>query len=356
MRRLYLIRHGLPDFPPGERLCLGLAQRPLSKLGRLQACLAGAYMREQGIETLFSSRLDRALETAKLILPEPVVLEGLEEMSAGDWDGLSFSQIRKDWPELYALRGEKPDTPIPGAEDVYAGQRRFKAAVLKALEQSEGDIAICAHATVIQSFICAALGVEPTQGRQFALPYGSYSRFSCQDGFHLEERGVLPRPKLSGQLCMSLHDAIGNGEGIKTHCQAVAGEALSLARSLGKAGVELDQELILSAALLHDIARCEPEHDALGMAWLKGLGYEREADIIAVHHDFQGEPVSEAGLVYIADKLLCESGRVSLEQRFQRSREKCRTSQALAAHERRYAQARAVRDSINKACNEKIII
>ena len=41
MKKLYLIRHAKPDFPPGERMCLGLTDLPLGKLGHLQSVFLG---------------------------------------------------------------------------------------------------------------------------------------------------------------------------------------------------------------------------------------------------------------------------------------------------------------------------
>ena len=36
MRDIYLIRHGMPDFPGGARMCLGRTDLPLGLRGRLQ--------------------------------------------------------------------------------------------------------------------------------------------------------------------------------------------------------------------------------------------------------------------------------------------------------------------------------
>ena len=41
MRRVFLIRHGHPDFPLGAHVCLGRTDTPLGPLGRMQAALLG---------------------------------------------------------------------------------------------------------------------------------------------------------------------------------------------------------------------------------------------------------------------------------------------------------------------------
>ena len=91
MRDIYLIRHGMPDFPGGARMCLGRTDLPLGLRGRLQAALLGAEFAPRGITECFCSALSRSRQTAELMgFASPVIVPGLEEMDAGDWDGLSF--------------------------------------------------------------------------------------------------------------------------------------------------------------------------------------------------------------------------------------------------------------------------
>ena len=66
MRRLYLIRHGHPDFPLGAHMCLGHTDTPLGAPGRMQACALGRGLGDRGL-TVFSSPLVRCLETAAIL-------------------------------------------------------------------------------------------------------------------------------------------------------------------------------------------------------------------------------------------------------------------------------------------------
>ena len=66
MRHIYLIRHGLPDFPNEKKMCLGKTDLPLSKLGKLQAGLLLPHFHNQQI-TVFSSPLTRARQTATML-------------------------------------------------------------------------------------------------------------------------------------------------------------------------------------------------------------------------------------------------------------------------------------------------
>lgn len=353
MRKIYLIRHGRPDFPQGARICLGKTDIPLGALGRMQACLLGQELAGR-VSRVFSSPLSRAVQTAEGLSRELTVLDGLSELSAGDWDGLDFEEISRRWPELYAARGENPNLPIPGAEDAAAGQRRFLAAVRKAIATSSGDIAIVAHISVNQLLLCHALGLSPYEARQFRLPYGSYCelRADAAGSFTVESMGQLPRPALTPALAEKLLVAAAPGERVAAHSRAVAEEMLRIAAALP---LTLDRELLESAALLHDVARAQPNHAALGGEWLRELGYDRAAELVESHHDWVGGVPDESAILYIADKCVREDRRVSLRERFEGSAARCKDLEAREAHRRRYEAALALREEINRLGGQTII-
>ena len=100
MKRIYLIRHGLPEFPDGRRQCIGSTDLPLSGEGMLPASEMARAL--PTVSAVFSSPLTRAMETARAIRPDFTILDGLRELDYGQWEGLTFPEIRRDYPELYA--------------------------------------------------------------------------------------------------------------------------------------------------------------------------------------------------------------------------------------------------------------
>lgn len=355
MRKIYLVRHGQPHFPNGEGYCLGSADFPLSTLGRLQACQMGHALGGENL-SVFTSPLKRAYDTAGFLSPSPTVIADLQEMHAGDWDGLSFREIREKWPELFEARAENTDLPIPGSEDWEKGQARFIKAVDEALSQSEGDIAIVAHTTVILSFICHIMGSSEYKAFRYRQAYGGYYLVTLDDdGFHCDFPWQRPVPELEDELCEKLLDAAMLPEHIKAHCRAVAEKAMELCSQLEKAGLELKRESIYHAALLHDIARLEDEHPKTGAKWLGELGYKEIADIIRQHHDPDHDEINEASVLYIADKLVQETRPVTLKERFEKSLEKCRTPEAIEANLRRAKQAERIAEKINRICKMEVI-
>ncbi|MDY3860790.1 MAG: histidine phosphatase family protein [Candidatus Limivicinus sp.] len=356
MRRIYLARHGRPDFPGGEKYCLGSTDMPLSPFGRLQACLLGRELRGM-VSAVFTSPLSRAADTARFIAPEPVVITGLAEASMGDWDGLSFREIKLRWPELYAARGRDANIPMPDSESFEHAQRRFAAAVGEALGQSGGDIAIVAHNAVMQSFLCLISGSDEYRAAEYRSAYGGYYIIEYDGkGFAPQFPAIVPQFEPDDALCAALMEAVPLPERVREHCRAVCREADRIASELTAAGRELDAVLIHRAALLHDIARTQPEHPAAGAAWLRGLGSPELADIVRQHHDLDAPAeVNEAAVVYIADKCVGDAERIPLERRFEKSFAKCKDDKAREAHRRRAAEALGLKEIINTYCRKEII-
>ena len=157
MKKVYLIRHGLPDFPGGKGMCIGTTDIPMGETGFRQAAEMAKLL--PPVTAVFSSPLTRAVQTAQAIGIPVTILDDLREMYAGEWDGLTFEEIRQRYPELYAARFHDLTIPLPGAEDHAEGLIRFKGAMDEAAKQSPGDFAVVAHGGIIAQFLQDISGV-----------------------------------------------------------------------------------------------------------------------------------------------------------------------------------------------------
>ena len=352
MRRVYLLRHGHPDFPLGAHMCLGRTDTPLGPLGRMQACLLGAELGARGL-TVFASPLTRCRETAAPLGGTARLVPALAEQDMGPWDGLDFDAIRQGWPELYARRANEPLLVPPGAEPLASVQARVVPALEACLRQSGGDLAVVVHASVIQAILASVRSVPLGESRPLRPPYGSYAVLTYDGGScQVEQSAVLPSIALTPELARALLSAAAPGKKVEAHCRAVASEALRIADALpGK----LDRELLESAALLHDVARGEKDHARLGAAWLRELGYSEVAALVERHHDLQSETIDEAAVLYLADKCVREDRRVSIEERFAESARRCTTPEAVEAHARRRETAIRLRDQVNALCGRVLV-
>lgn len=350
MRKIYLIRHGEPDFPKGERLCIGRTDLPLGRFGRMQACCLGAAMQGKAEGGIYSSHLRRAVQTAEY-LGRPTRLEGLEELDAGDWDGLSFKEIKTRWPDIYERRGRDRLLPPPNAESAEAGSKRFQEALTEAIDSSKGDIAVVSHRSVCVEFL-AKLSGEEREALIGRLPYASVTTLGYDGTLHMFAIGETPKAALTPALCARLLKAAGAPDSVQEHCAAAAKLAAELAAKLG-----MRAELAERAGFLHDIARTENEHAEAGAELIERLGYEEEAALIRQHHMLRDpERIDEAAVLFLADKMLIGSKRVSIEERFENSAKKCLTAEAKRMHEQRFAQTRAVRDGINKQLGKEVLL
>ena len=326
MRTIYLIRHGQPDFPGGKKMCLGKTDLPLSKLGKLQAGLLLPFFKDKQI-TVFSSPLTRARQTAAMLERPVTVLPGLAELDMGQWDGLTFDEIRVRFPELYAARATDKTLPFPDAEDKGTGLARFQNAVRQALESCKGDIALVTHSGVMELFL----------GTTEKTPYGSVTMLN--ENWECMDFGAVPHPELTPYDCEKLlfqSDTPGN---IIAHSWAVMDKALELAQPLLKAGIDLDMDLIRVGALLHDVARLEDLHGQRGGWYFDQLGYPRIAELIRNHCDPADRLLNEDALIFLADKMTSGTNTVTLEERFAKSWYKCRTEEEQQFHRNRYAAA-----------------
>ncbi len=133
---LYLVRHGQTDWNLDPARCQGSTDTPLNDAGREQARRLGRELRGRGIETVVTSELSRARETAELareeLDPQPplTVDPRLAEADRGTWEGRSFPEITETEPEVWAAYREHPETfRFPGGESLAEQQRRVLEAV-----------------------------------------------------------------------------------------------------------------------------------------------------------------------------------------------------------------------------------
>jgi molybdenum cofactor cytidylyltransferase len=144
--------------------------------------------------------------------------------------------------------------------------------------------------------------------------------------------------------CEAMLEAADTPAPTRSHCRAVAALAVYLARRLHEAGEPINADIVEAAALLHDIAKGQPDHAEAGAALVREFGFPAVADVAARHMTLSfGGHVDESAVVYLADKLVRGETRVSLESRFAPKFQRyADTPGALAGARQRYADAQAV--------------
>ncbi|WP_084637525.1 radical SAM (seleno)protein TrsS [Paludibacterium yongneupense] len=156
----------------------------------------------------------------------------------------------------------------------------------------------------------------------------------------------------SQEECEAILAAYRVDERVCRHSRKVADVAVALAQALIDNGVEIDLARVKAGALLHDIARAQPDHAMAGAAMMPELGFPSLAPVVASHMDLDfagGEP--DAGdIVFLADKLVREDRLVTLPERFRPAFERFHGHEdALRGVRRRYAAARAIAGAVERA-------
>ncbi len=186
MRKLYIVRHGEPDFPGGVWLCIGSGtDLPLSARGREQAAALRPFFEARPVSALWSSPLARAVETAALMTGGQTPIHthpGLREAYIGEWEGLSPAQIRQKAPGEWERREADMSIPPGGGEDYGAAGARFEAALREILSTADGDIAVAAHQAVTCGFLCRLTGTPIARWPDFAHDYATVTELTYENG------------------------------------------------------------------------------------------------------------------------------------------------------------------------------
>lgn len=177
--RLFLIRHG-EAASNVERRFLGTSDEPLTERGRRQAESLGELLAATPPETLVSSPLRRAVETAEAIGRriglEVVLEERIAERSFGEWEGLTALEAAEgtDEPEAGVTFAEAARIGPPGGE----GWRSLESRVLDAVAELEGrspvgPIAFVSHVGPIKVLLARTLDISPEQTASLILDPGT---------------------------------------------------------------------------------------------------------------------------------------------------------------------------------------
>ncbi len=152
--KLYLIRHG-QSAGNAEGRFGGHGPTPLSELGRHQAELTAESLAKEGISAIFSSDLDRAVQTAEplsRLLNIPIqTTKAFRERHVGVLEGLTFDESKARYPrDYYALINRSVHHVITDGESYRHLLRRATNELWEILRDNQGKrIAIFSHTGAI---------------------------------------------------------------------------------------------------------------------------------------------------------------------------------------------------------------
>jgi len=167
-RRLVLWRHGRTDWNSENRF-QGQVDIPLNDVGREQVRHAAATLMALKPTHIVASDLGRAVETADALSQlagiEVVHDEDLRETFAGEWQGLTRSEIIAGDGETYARWGTDVSVRPGGGETPLEVAERAVRGIMRGLEAvpDGGTLVVAAHGGSLRSALGSLLGLEPAQ-------------------------------------------------------------------------------------------------------------------------------------------------------------------------------------------------
>ncbi len=204
--RFYFVRHGLTINNQNHTFNGGGVDPILTTAGKEEAGNLGNYLQNVKFDCCYSSPLERARETAALILeknelktPKIEIFPDLLEMRLGDWDGHSILNL-KESIELanYFNSPAKFNGHSIHAENYADVQKRNLRSLhqIYRLASSAHNILITSHGIFLTVLLKSLLGIPLNDVRENGLlPTSSVTIFDTFDGrdFSLVKWAIKPK-------------------------------------------------------------------------------------------------------------------------------------------------------------------
>ena len=184
VQRLWLVRHGLTLWNMQQRFC-GHTNVPLSVHGRAQAHWLASQLRCHPLTTIYTSDLDRAQATAKIIAtkrPQPaqiIASPAWREIDFGAWEGLTYTEIATTYADQLGFFTDPEHHAPPGGESLPAVLQRVQPAFAQIMHDNSsfyaGDIVIVSHGGTLRALLSSLLGMPLSRQWQLRIDPGSLS-------------------------------------------------------------------------------------------------------------------------------------------------------------------------------------
>jgi probable phosphomutase (TIGR03848 family) len=181
-----LIRHGETNYNKKMQIAGRLPGVHINKKGHQQAQALAEKLASLPIKALYSSPLERALETAeplaKALKLDVIPTPGLVETDCGDWVGQSIKRLRrlKSWQSVQ----QHPSMfHYPGGEWIGECQHRMVEVIeTLRLQHSPQDVLACfSHADPIKYVLAYYLGLPLDNFQRLTIDTGSVTALWVSD-------------------------------------------------------------------------------------------------------------------------------------------------------------------------------
>lgn len=184
--KITFIRHGSTIYSDENRLCDKLNYPPLNEVGKIEAENIAQWVEKRSpkVDKIYSSPDVKSMQTCELVAKEYKkdfqIIDNLYSRKSGEWNGLTFEQIEKQYPEeIKKYHKDRANYWCEGGENISDFSLRVRNTILELIEKNKGKrIIIVTTGDVIQAEICNALGIPLQNIGQIYIPCGSATQLS----------------------------------------------------------------------------------------------------------------------------------------------------------------------------------
>lgn len=182
-KKIILVRHGTTAYNEAD-LLQGRIDNPLSPRGVRECRLLANALKREKIDVIFHSSLIRAKQTADIINTSHRVecrsVDSFVEIDLGEWEGIQYSTVVEQNPELFQKWLSDPAVVIPGGESFLQVFERVKRGLNQVMESGFDHMLIVGHATVNRGILANLLKMDPAVARLFRMRNASFSKLLVQ--------------------------------------------------------------------------------------------------------------------------------------------------------------------------------
>lgn len=178
---IVFIRHGRTILNE-KKVYGGILDEEMSTKGIIEIKNIKKYIENLEFDEVYTSPLKRAVQSTKLLIDNYKVDSMLSEMNFGMFEGLSYSEIEKNYPkESKAWAENTLNYKIPKGENLMDVFNRTKA-FIEHMSSKKGNILAVTHGGVISCALSLVFG-EYDYFYKFKVMHGTASIISIEDGY-----------------------------------------------------------------------------------------------------------------------------------------------------------------------------
>ena len=188
MTKLILVRHALTTDNQNNRLS-GHIDSVVSESGKKQIDKLTIYLEKIEIDKIYTTTSSRTKDTVKQIAKlkkiEIIEKETLKEISFGDFEGITFDEIKSNYPKQFQDMIDKGyEYKYPNGESLIDSYNRVANEISKIIfDNKDKTILICSHGGTIRNIITYLISNSYEYHWNFKIDNASITILEVENGF-----------------------------------------------------------------------------------------------------------------------------------------------------------------------------